>query len=1120
MGEPIPAGHSCPWGGDCQDCGPRKLASIASEDTEDVAYGRPATSEYDAAVEFMCTSAEGFHCQGALVSKYTDFHGDRNVYTAAIRALCLDTSCALQNSVLKYALPHRSGVPCCFAAQVAVAHILEQAYGEHDLSPFAGVCSNDLGAEADFNLSCQTGSVPAAKPELFPSSQANAVLARLHGNCGADAPGHSAKSPVRFGPRSGLSCSISRWCRKRAGRRWNWSWRCAHCCHSQNMWLQRRLLGTGMACCEASGIIIADLLRQADRGRFDRDLCPTGCNGIVGKIDGMLGTAKSTLQSVATCATTTFAVFESVDTSGDVSKEQFKKYIKNDNICWLEWSLASVPIESVPTSGCEAADIVLAQHLRLYEPAIAPDVYEQAFNRSLDDEAVARALSAICNNAWGGALDARLKADAGSLFGDFSFQSKCENSCRCKTDFDGVEMPLVKVGCGLPPDNDEQEPTGSRPYCYVVDPASCTTSVASSIVGLDGESWTFCSVGYDTCQMYNGAEGPCAPFVPAGASIFVPAGATLESLQFLGEDIHGDSSANELLGLAGDGNWLSVWLLEAGLVSSDCYATHGRRVCDARLRRCENADQVPQPLPVCRADCAKAFSRSADASCNEVFSDTLRDIDGGVVCEWRLLPTGFSGLNGLQHGDGGEQLQEVLGIEMVLGSRLVSTDIAYFGQHVYPNEEDTTCFTSLDEAPGIDMAKALSLMSCPEHFTRNELLEAESSGTTGQFCLGSCPSNAYTDAQYSVLWGLFLAPGMAALLLNVGAWVLLVVGPKWGNASRNLARPATKKRDPTEILLLQLSSLAGAVGVLPVLARNDLICTCDTELCLRSDMLCKLNQASIYVVMAAVFCLLYKFARLLAKLRNITTGEVGDSRLDSWQALQSVWVVPLILAAVSFGLEDQGNERMHLARAGVRCQFRYASILDEMFLLHAPMAFCTIVMVYFAAANLKLCAGMLQQQHQARTLRNFWGVLTSKPQLKNMLTINLLSGICTLVWLSQAVVSWWVFENYVNSMDEWMQCIRYDYARSTALGAVWAETVSTYKDGESCPLFPDGVRLFELQLLKGIFETLLPGTVAVAIGWPIWRKTLPSFWQSKRKSTSVLPQNVALPHHGPSSGMI
>jgi hypothetical protein len=271
--------------------------------------------------------------------------------------------------------------------------------------------------------------------------------------------------------------------------------------------------------------------------------------------------------------------------------------------------------------------------------------------------------------------------------------------------------------------------------------------------------------------------------------------------------------------------------------------------------------------------------------------------------------------------------------------------------------------------------------------------------------------------------------------------------------------------------------------------------------------------------MSVVLCFLLKFVRLLAKLRNLTAGQVEGSRLDSWQALRSVWVVPLILSAISFGVEEQGNESFHLAKAGVRCQFRYHSIRDEALLLHAPMAFCTIAMVYFAAANLKLCAGILQEQQQSRTPRNLWRLLTSRPQLKNMLLISLLLGISMFVWLSQAVVSWWVFENYLEAMEEWMQCIRFDFARYTAYGVAWTETIDSYKDGKACTLFPDGVTLFQLQLLKGIFETLLPGTVAVTIGWRIWREVLLGWWQSKRKSTSVMPQNVALPHHGPSAGM-
>ena len=139
--------------------------------------------------------------------------------------------------------------------------------------------------------------------------------------------------------------------------------------------------------------------------------------------------------------------------------------------------------------------------------------------------------------------------------------------------------------------------------------------------------------------------------------------------------------------------------------------------------------------------------------------------------------------------------------------------------------------------------------------------------------------------------------------------------------------------------------------------------------------------------------------------------------------------------------------------------------------------------------------------------------------MKSMLLISLLLGISMLVWLSQSVVSWWVFENYLEAMEEWMQCIRFDFARHTAYGIVWTETVESFKDGEACPVFPEGLALYELQQLKAIFETLLPGTVAVTIGWRIWREVLLGWWQSKRKSTSVMPQSVALPYHGPSEGM-
>ena len=100
-----------------------------------------------------------------------------------------------------------------------------------------------------------------------------------------------------------------------------------------------------------------------------------------------------------------------------------------------------------------------------------------------------------------------------------------------------------------------------------------------------------------------------------------------------------------------------------------------------------------------------------------------------------------------------------------------------------------------------------------------------------------------------------------------------------------------------------------------------------------------------------------------------------------------------------------------------------------------------------------------------------------------MLFISCLSVVLMIVWLSQAVVSWSVFQNYMGSIEEWMKCIRYDFARHTAYGVAWTETVSTYESGESCPDFPQGLGLLELQVLKGFFEALLPGMVAATFSW-------------------------------------
>jgi hypothetical protein len=84
-------GHSVAWGGACQDCSPRILDP--SEARFNLNYGVPTETEFGEAQRFLCGTANGMRCQQSLSSKYAEFHGPRNVYSAIVDTLCMDTKC-------------------------------------------------------------------------------------------------------------------------------------------------------------------------------------------------------------------------------------------------------------------------------------------------------------------------------------------------------------------------------------------------------------------------------------------------------------------------------------------------------------------------------------------------------------------------------------------------------------------------------------------------------------------------------------------------------------------------------------------------------------------------------------------------------------------------------------------------------------------------------------------------------------------------------------------------------------------------------------------------------------------------------------------------------------------
>jgi hypothetical protein len=349
---------------------------------------------------------------------------------------------------------------------------------------------------------------------------------------------------------------------------------------------------------------------------------------------------------------------------------------------------------------------------------------------------------------------------------------------------------------------------------------------------------------------------------------------------------------------------------------------------------------------------------------------------------------------------------------------------------------------------------------------------------------------------------LFTLPGMCAFLVNASAIVFVTF------------ELGAQKAKTGNLLLIRLATMAGLFGVVPVaLARQHLLCTCDSDLCMRSDVFCKLNQTSIYILMATSYMLAWDFATLLAKLGSPW---MRRFKFDHWTK-HCVWGIPLLLAAISFAVEDDENEDFHLAKAGLRCQFRYSTVVAETILLHLPMGICVFLMTLFVVENLRLCAKVMVDQYTERSITNMVKVLASRPPMKKLLVNGCLSSILIILWLSQAVASWLVSENYSESVKAWLDCIRFDFARNAAVGEEWNELLSANGNGELCPAYPTGASLFESQLLEVMFEALLPCVVALSFSRATfrglhWRMCLP-----KRHQTTVAPDNVALPHHGPSS---
>ncbi len=339
-------------------------------------------------------------------------------------------------------------------------------------------------------------------------------------------------------------------------------------------------------------------------------------------------------------------------------------------------------------------------------------------------------------------------------------------------------------------------------------------------------------------------------------------------------------------------------------------------------------------------------------------------------------------------------------------------------------------------------------------------------------------------------------------------------------ASRAAGR--MKRTDADTVLLIRLSAVSGLIGVAPVaLWQENLVCDCNSELCFSHSFLCKLNQMSVYAVMSVVCCLLYTFAKLLRKLDK--SNKKWERYYDRWWMMHFTWILPTLLGFTSFAFEESGNDGFHLAKSGFRCQYRHGSIVVESLLLHVPMCLCMGTMCLFIQGSVHICLETVLLQLETRSLANIWKVLKSRPEMYRLFCIGILSFTLMLVWVVQTVLAGVLSRDYMDAVDNWLACIRFDFARRHAFGEPWEELLVANKEGRLCPTSPQGTTLFESQVLRSLFEVLLPVMVALTFSFRVVKGWVVRCWNMSRTTSTtnvVVEKPGALAHHGPNSGRL
>jgi hypothetical protein len=298
---------------------------------------------------------------------------------------------------------------------------------------------------------------------------------------------------------------------------------------------------------------------------------------------------------------------------------------------------------------------------------------------------------------------------------------------------------------------------------------------------------------------------------------------------------------------------------------------------------------------------------------------------------------------------------------------------------VYTHSDGTT-----QEVPCFfpDKATEVPQIKCPNPFVNPLAINHIAS------CIQPCPVQAYTNEEYTIMWGISNGIGLLGFGLN---WFMLLT---WLSASKG---KVGIRNQPLQLVICIIAGiLYGIVVTLPSLVmKYELACECQTEECSGSSTTCTINRLGIYLLLS----ILINLCVITYRVKKEFIGGLGY-RPSSKKTLNSLSVVlPILIAAIGYALEvesnDEGeNAKLNTVRHAFTCSMRFRNMKTEWLAIWIWFFVFGVLTSYFSLRTVHKMSRALQESRA-----NFESApnLQSDKSRKRLLRIAGVVSICLVL---------------------------------------------------------------------------------------------------------------------------